>query len=371
MPYKMIDLCAGIGGIRRGFEMTGQFQNVLSAEIDPHACKTYQHLYNNNPSNDVTDEAFKQLVERTEYDVLLAGFPCQSFSRQGNGLGFADERRGIIFDHIAEIIERTRPKAIFLENVDNLVRHDKGHTFEVIIDTLERQLNYKVIGVSRTDDQLEYDGKNFIRNSKNFGVPQNRARTYIMAFNRRYFHEATCNLPNELPSANDLSLYTDLRDLLDMHAPARYYLATGYYETLLRHRARNHSKGNGFGCKVVNAPEIEHPIASTILATGGSGRERNLVLDPQDGIAGSIYPGKLTPINKDCIRFMTPTEWGKLQGFIGYGFKDPATGVDKFSFPAGISVTQQYKQFGNSVTIPVIKTMADFMLECFTRMQRL
>lgn len=321
MKYKTIDLCAGIGGIRRGFEMTGMFENVLSAEIDKYACMTYEHLYGDNPQNDLTSEEFKKKVEATEYDVLLAGFPCQSFSRQGNELGFDDKKRGVIFYHLANIIKRTNPKAIFLENVDNLVHHDNGHTFKVITTELEKKLDYKIIGVRRDeDDELVYDEHDFVRNSRYFGVPQNRKRTYLMAFSRGYFREAVDALPEKLPEKNDLELYQDLNDLLEPGAPPKYYLSSGYLATLFRHRERNHKKGNGFGCKVVNEKGIEHPVANTILATGGSGRERNLVRDPQPGIAGQICPPKKTPLNDQCIRFMTPREWGKLQGFIGYAF---------------------------------------------------
>ena len=128
MKYKTIDLCAGIGGIRRGFELTGCFENVLSAEIDEFAARTYEHLYGDNPLNDLTSEDFKNKVVNTEYDVLLAGFPCQSFSSVGKKLGFRDSTRGTIFFDIADIISRTNPKAIFLENVENLISHDKGKT---------------------------------------------------------------------------------------------------------------------------------------------------------------------------------------------------------------------------------------------------
>ena len=145
MPYRTIDLCAGIGGIRKGFEMTGAFQNVLSAEIDKYACMTYEHLYGENPLNDITSEDFKTKVEKTEYDVLLAGFPCQAFSRAGRQLGFLDKTRGTLFFDIADILQRTRPKAFMLENVDNLITHSKGNTFKVIIHTLVKDLNYKVI----------------------------------------------------------------------------------------------------------------------------------------------------------------------------------------------------------------------------------
>lgn len=365
MPLRTIDLCAGIGGIRKGFEMTGQFENVLSAEIDRFACMTYEHLYNENPYNNLTSDEFKNRVEGIEYDVLLAGFPCQTFSRAGREAGFDDEEKGIIFNHIAEIIERTRPRGIFLENVDNLIRHDGGNTMRTIIERLEVTLNYKVIGVFYDDDgQPVYDGRVFVRNSRYFGVPQNRPRTYIMAFDKEYYDaEQIIMLPNLLPDHNDLQLYEDLNDLLELHAEPRYYMASGYLETLEKHKERQRANGNGFGYVVVNRPGVEHPVANTIMATGGSGKERNLVYDPQEGIAGMQIPTKSTPLNAKGIRVMTPGEWGKLQGFIGYAFVE--NGVDTFSFPEGITDCQKYKQFGNSVTIPVIETMAEFMLECF------
>ena len=97
MQYKTIDLCAGIGGIRRGFELTGKFKNVLSAEIDTFACMTYKHLYGEDANHDLTSDEFKALVKQTPYDVLLAGFPCQTFSNMGKKLGFQDKTKGTIF----------------------------------------------------------------------------------------------------------------------------------------------------------------------------------------------------------------------------------------------------------------------------------
>lgn len=366
MPFTTIDLCAGIGGIRKGFELTGRFNNVMSAEIDRYACITYQHLYGDDAYHDLTSEEFKVELEGLLYDVLLAGFPCQTFSRAGQEEGFNNEEKGIIFNHIAEIIERTRPRALFLENVDNLVGHDKGNSFRIIIHRLEENLDYKVIGVNYdSEGMLVYHGRDFIRNSRNFGIPQNRPRTYIMAFDRRrYGAEALLGIKNLLPTKNNLNLYEDLNELLEFHAEPRYYMASGYMDTLVRHRNREHNKGNGFGYRIVNAPGIEHPVANTIMATGGSGKERNLVYDPQNGISGKTIPTKKTPLNDKGIRIMTPREWGKLQGFINYAFLDDE-GIDHFSFPQEISIQQQYKQFGNSVTIPVIKTMAEFMLNCF------
>lgn len=366
MPIKTIDLCAGIGGMRKGFELTGAFQNVIAAEIDHFACLTYSHLFGEDAFNDLTSYEFKSKLNLISYDVLLAGFPCQTFSKAGQEEGFNDKEKGIIFSHIADIIRRTRPRAVFLENVDNLVRHDKGNTFKIIIETLEILLDYKVVGV--TYDAMGkpvYKGKDFVRNSRNFGIPQNRPRTYIMAFDRkRYGTEALLGIENHLPEKNDWYLYEDLNELLELRAEAKYYMASGYLDTLIRHREREHKKGNGFGYRIVNAPGIEHPIANTIMATGGSGKERNLVYDPQEGIAGLMIPGKKTPLNDKGIRVMTPREWGKLQGFINYAFLDE-NGVDHFSFPEEVSMVQRYKQFGNSVTIPVIETMAEYMLNCF------
>lgn len=366
MPIKTIDLCAGIGGKRKGFELTGAFQNVIAAEIDHFACLTYSHLFGEDAFNDLTSDEFKSKLNLISYDVLLAGFPCQTFSKAGQEEGFNDKEKGIIFSHIADIIRRTRSRAVFLENVDNLVRHDKGNTFKIIIETLEISLDYKVVGVTYdTMGQPVYKGKDFVRNSRNFGIPQNRPRTYIMAFDRkRYGTEALLSIENHLPERNDWYLYEDLNELLELRAEAKYYMASGYLDTLIRHREREHKKGNGFGYRIVNAPGIEHPIANTIMATGGSGKERNLVYDPQAGIAGLMIPGKKTPLNDKGIRVMTPREWGKLQGFINYAFLDE-NGVDHFSFPEEVSMVQQYKQFGNFVTIPVIETMAEYMLNCF------
>ena len=364
-PYRTIDLCAGIGGIRRGFELTGQFQNVLSAEVDKYACRTYQHLFGDDPNHDLTSDEFKRLVDETPYDILLAGFPCQTFSRVGLQEGFDNEEKGQIFFHISEIIKRTRPFAFFLENVDRLVSHDEGRTFQIILDTLVKKRGYHVIGVERQEDgTLQFNPKAFVRNSRDFGVPQNRPRTYIIGFDtERFSPERLAELPHELPLARAEEIYHDLNDLLEHNVPAKYYMASGYLDTLVRHRARQEGKGYGFGYRIVNAEGIDRPIANTLLATGGSGRERNLIHDPQEGIAGQEIKGKKTPLNDQGIRVMTPSEWGKLQGFINYGFINEA-GEDEFSFPDGIPDVQRYKQFGNSVTIPVIEDMARFILNC-------
>lgn len=368
--YKTIDLCAGIGGIRRGYELAGCFENVLSAETDKNACLTYKHLYDEDAMNDITTEEFKQKVDSTPYDVLLAGFPCQAFSRAGKKEGFMDKTRGTLFFDIAEIISRSHPKAFMLENVDNLITHEKGQTFRTIIDVLVNDLNYKVIGVTKGENgKLEYDPRSFVRNSKNFGVPQNRPRVYIMGFRRDCYGNNVDNLPNTLPEKREKSIYNDLNDLLEMNAPDKYFLSSGYVETLERHKARHEGRGNGFGYRIVNLPEIEHPISNAILATGGSGKERNLVIDPKVGVAGKVVPSKQTPLNDRGIRAMTPREWGKLQGFVNYAFLDE-NGNDTFSFPEKLADGPRYKQFGNAVTIPAVEEMAKFMKKCLATLEK-
>lgn len=368
--YKTIDLCAGIGGIRRGYELAGCFRNVLSAEIDKNACLTYKHLYGEDAMNDITTEEFKKKVDDTEYDVLLAGFPCQAFSRAGKKEGFMDKTRGTLFFDIAEIISRSHPKAFMLENVDNLITHEKGQTFHTIIDVLVNDLNYKIIGVTKDENgKLVYDARSFVRNSKNFGVPQNRPRVYIMGFSRDYYGDSVDSLPNTLPENRKTPIYNDLNDLLEMNADDKYFLSSGYVETLERHKARHEGKGNGFGYRIVNLPEIEHPISNAILATGGSGKERNLVLDSKEGVAGKVVPSKQTPLNDKGIRAMTPREWGKLQGFVNYAFLDK-DGNDTFSFPEKLVDGPKYKQFGNAVTIPAVEEMAKFMKKCLAQLEK-
>ena len=298
------------------------FQNIMSAEIDKYACQTYEHLFGENPYNDLTSEDFKTQLEKITYDVLLAGFPCQTFSRVGLEEGFENEEKGQIFFHIADIIGRSRPCAFFLENVGHLVTHDKGRTIKTILNTLVFDLNYHIIGVNIGEDgSLAYSAKGFVRNSREFGVPQNRPRTYIIGFDKERFAQSLFSkLPDVLPTQGTAVLYEDINAILDHNVLPKYYMASGYLDTLVKHRDRQEKKGYGFGYRILNEEGIEHPIANTLLATGGSGRERNLVYDPIDGIAGMQIVGKKTPLNDKGIRVMTPEEWGKLQGFVNYAF---------------------------------------------------
>jgi len=355
LVYKTIDLFCGIGGIRKGFELTNNFKNILSAEIDKFACMTYEHLYNENPLNDVTSDVFKEKVKNISYDVLLAGFPCQSFSIAGNKKGFMDTTRGTLFFHIANIIKNTKPKAIFLENVEGLYRHNNGKTFKIIINTLCKELNYKIVGVENINGKLKYDSSSFLRKTIDFGLPQKRARTYIVGFSEDVLSSEYSLKP--LPTTNNKTIFRDVNDLLEKDVSAKYYLSEQYIKTLEKHKENHRLKGNGFGYKIVNIDK--NSIANTILATGGSGKERNLIFQEKKEIYGTIFGAKKTPINNKGIRIMTPTEWARLQGFKDYAFVK--NGIDKFSFPKQISDTQQYKQLGNSVSIPVIEEIAKYI----------
>lgn len=371
--YKTIDLCAGIGGIRQGFCRTGEFVNVLSAEIDEFAAKTYKLNFNGeDPLNDLTSIEFKNKAERVGCDVLLAGFPCQPFSSQGNKEGFDDPTKGTIFFHIKQIINKTRPKVIFLENVQNIVSHDGGRTIHVIIDSLEKKLNYKVVGISYNENgQFVIEHSKLVRNTKDFGLPQNRPRAFFIAFDRRLYEGLFDNIDDNLPTELYASLKKNpllnrsLNQLLETNVDIHYYMSVSYLNTLIKHRNRQRQNGNGYGYCIVNDPNRKQQIANTILATGGSGKERNLIVQtmPKYNPKDKAVTRKKGGLNKQNVRVMTPTEWGRLQGFIGYGFVDN-NGVDHFQFPNDMTETQKYKQLGNSVSIPVIETMAYYILDC-------
>src|SRR5699024_6728318 len=265
------------------------------------------------------------------------------------------------FIYIAKILKMTKYKAFLLENVEDLLRHDKGNTFQVIAKTLDN-LGYHVVGVDKEETLLgiEYNATtdSMVRTPYNFGIPQRRARIFIMGFLKE-------DLPKgyvfpELPKNRDLELYNDLNDLIEDNVDPKYYLSQTYLDTLKRHKQRHKSKNAGFGYIVVN--DEENPIANTIMATGGSGKERNLIRQYKKEYTELENVGnKKGPLNNEGIRYMTPREWGKLQGFVNYAFVED--GIDKFSLPDNISNTQRYKLFGNSVCIPVIESMAEYMIK--------
>ena len=187
------------------------------------------------------------------FDVLCAGFPCQAFSIAGKRGGF-DDTRGTLFFDVAEIIKRKQPKAIFLENVKGLRNHDKGKTLETILNVLRNDLGYFV-----PEPQIV--------NAKDFGVPQNRERIYIVGF-----HKSTGITEFSYPEPSKKKV--KFADIKEKKVPAtKYYISTQYLQTLHNHKARHESKGNGFGFEL-----FDNGIANAIVV-GGMGRERNLVYD--------------------------------------------------------------------------------------------
>lgn len=316
--YKSVDLFAGIGGIRLGFDKAFEkdIETVFVSEWDKKAQETYRANFKDkfDIQGDITQIDEKKIPQ---HDILLAGFPCQAFSLAGLKKGFEDARGTLFFD-VARIAEYHKPKVIFCENVKNLVNHDRGKTFKVITRILEN-LGYKV-----------YEK---ILNSKNFGVPQNRERIYIVAF-REDIDSSNFSFPEEIDNSKVIS---DIME--EKEVSPKYYLSDVYLDSLIRHKERHENKGNGFGYEIKKLDEI-----ANTLVCGGMGRERNLIIDrrltnftPVTHIKGEI--------NKKYIRKMTPREWARLQGF-----------PDDFKFV--VADTHLYKQFGNSVTVSVIEAIA-------------
>ncbi len=315
--FTFIDLFAGIGGFRMALQNLGG-KCVYSSEWDESAQKTYKANFGETPFGDITLESTKSYIP-DNFDVLCAGFPCQAFSIAGKRGGFEDTR-GTLFFEVAEIIKRKQPKAFFLENVKGLRSHDRGKTLSTILNVLRNDLGYFV-------PEPE------IINAKDFGVPQNRERIYIVGF-----HPNTGVINFNYPEPLDKKVtFADVKE--KKVPPTKYYLSTQYLKTLENHKARHESKGNGFGYNII----ADNEIAGAIVC-GGMGRERNLVKDnritdftPTTKIKGEV--------NRLGIRKMTPREWARLQGF-----------PDNFIIP--VADASAYKQFGNSVAVPAIQATA-------------
>lgn len=320
--FKFIDLFAGIGGFRMAMQNLGG-KCVFTSEWDKEAQKTYRANYGEVPFGDITKQQIKDYIPE-DFDVLCAGFPCQAFSIAGKRGGF-DDTRGTLFFDVAEIIKKHKPKAIFLENVKGLRSHDKGKTLETILNVLRNDLGY-------------YVPEPEIVNAKNFGVPQNRERIYIVGF-RQDLNISNFVYPK--PFEKNVT-FENVKE--ENVPPTKYYLSTQYVQTLINHKARHASKGNGFGYAIIP----DDGIANSIVV-GGMGRERNLVIDhrivdytPTTHIKGVV--------NREGIRKMTPREWARLQGF-----------PDNYIIP--VADASAYKQFGNSVAVPAIQVTANKILE--------
>jgi len=322
-PRGVIDLFAGIGGIRLGFDQAfkDEIETVFISEWDENAQKTYAANFIDSIkiNGDITKIKAEEIPP---FDICLAGFPCQAFSIAGQKKGFDDDYngtcRGTLFFDMARICDHHKPKVIFCENVKGLKMHDKGRTLDIIVKTLRK---------------MEYTVSYKIINSKDHGVPQNRERIYIVAF-RKDIDSSSFKFPNPRKEKKTIR---DIKE--EMPVSVKYYLSTQYLNSLRRHRARHEALGHGFGYEIRKDDDI-----AAGLVCGGMGRERNLVYDhrltnfePVTNIKGEV--------NREGVRRMTPREWARIQGF-----------PDSFKLP--LADTHLYKQLGNTVTVHVIFDIA-------------
>jgi DNA (cytosine-5)-methyltransferase 1 len=302
--FDFIDLFAGIGGFRIAFESFGG-NCVFSSEWDKFAQQTYEANFNEIPHGDITQVDVKDIPR---HDVLLGGFPCQPFSNAGKKLGF-DDTRGTLFFDVARIIEHRKPSIVLLENVKGFKSHDKGRTLQVVENTLQ-ELGYNVF----------YK----VLNAKDFGVPQNRERIFIVALNKRKLGSIGFKFPTPK------QIETKLGNILEKSVDEKYTLSNKLWQGHMRRKKEHLKKGNGFGYSLFNGNSI---YTSTISARYY-----------KDGSEILIEQKNKNP------RKLTPREAARLQGF-----------PEKFVIP--VSDNQAYKQFGNSVAVPVIKALAAELLE--------
>jgi DNA (cytosine-5)-methyltransferase 1 len=298
--FDFIDLFGGIGGMRIGIERAGG-KCVFSSEWDKYCQETYNANFGVTPFGDINEV---NIAKIPSHDLLVAGFPCQPFSQAGKRMGFLDTR-GTLFFNIAEIAKSKKPKAILLENVKGLQSHDGGRTFETIINVLQ---------------ELGYSTHHKVLNAKNFGLPQNRERLFIVA------------LHNSLKTAKSYqfpvgkNLPTRVSDILDSRVPEKYTISDklwlGHKVRKLKHQA----KGNGFGYSLFDKKSSHTSTISARYYKDGS----EILIDQ---------------VGKNPRR-LTPREASRLQGF-----------PEDFKIP--VSDNQAYKQFGNSVAVPVIAAIAN------------
>lgn len=310
---RFIDLFCGIGGFRIAFERAGG-QCVFSSDWDKYSQVTYEANFGEKPNGDIHAVA---VADIPKFDILCAGFPCQPFSiagvskkiSLGRKHGFDDEKQGNLFFSIADILDYHQPPAFVLENVKNLLRHDKGHTFEVIRSTLEDALGYKLY-VKVIDARSV--------------VPQHRERIFLVGFKpSRYFEFP--EFPAEGPK---------LASILDSNVPDKYTLSGHLWNYLQNYAKKHQEAGNGFGFGLFTGKDVArtlsaryHKDGSEILISQGAGK---------------------TP------RRLTPRECAKLMGYP----KD---------FKITVSDTQAYRQFGNSVVVPVVERIAKQVVDTLQR----
>jgi DNA (cytosine-5)-methyltransferase 1 len=304
MAFTFIDLFAGVGGIRIAFEKV-KGECVFTSEWDKFSQITYEANFKDKPDGDITKIEVQDIPK---HDILLGGFPCQPFSNAGLKQGF-DDTRGTLFFDVARIIDYRKPSMILLENVKGFVNHDKGRTMKIVTETLE-ELGYNVF----------YK----VLNARDFGVPQNRERIYIVGINKRKLGSIGFVFPT--PPYKEVKV----GDILETKVDDKYTLSNKLWQGHKRRLKEHRAKGNGFGYSLFNR---ESKYTSTISARYY-----------KDGSEILIEQKDKNP------RKLTPREAARLQGF-----------PENFKIP--VSDAQAYKQFGNSVAVPVVTAVAREMIK--------
>lgn len=318
---KCASFFAGVGGIDMGFELTNAFDVIYANEVDTYPVRTYE--LNFDIKVDHRDIREINPSDIPDFDVCLAGFPCQAFSVAGYRQGFQDEKgRGTLFFEVARIIEAKKPKIVFLENVKNLVGHDNGKTFKIILETL---------------DILGYHVKYKVLNAMDHGnVPQNRERIYIVGFLDKIQCERF-EFPEKITATKNLT------DVIDFHTKMdeKYYYTDGKY------------KGDIYN-KLVEAMDDDRAVYQW---------RRQYVRKNKSGVIPTLTANQGMGGHNVCliktnngIRKMTPHECFNAQGF-----------PENFKLPEDMSESRLYKQAGNSVCVSVIKRIADKIVEAITQ----
>jgi len=301
---KFIDLFAGIGGMRIPFENLGG-ECVFTSEIDKFARETYQANFKGEVAGDITKIKAEEIPG---HDLLLAGFPCQSFSQAGLKHGFADTTRGTMFFEIARILKHHKPKAFLLENVKGLRNHNKGRTLKTMLNVLSNigyETHYKVL------------------NARDFGQPQNRERVFLVGFRKEDEVAYSFPVPPKIP--------VRLGDILEQQVLDEFALSDMLWQGHQDRKAKARAKGYGFGYSLFNEGSRYTSAMTARYYKDGS----EILIEQQKG---------------SNPRRLTPREAARLQGF-----------PDSFVIP--VSKTQAYKQFGNSVAVPVILALAETIVD--------
>lgn len=321
--FTFIDLFAGMGGFRLAMQSYGG-KCVFSSEWNKYAQKTYFANFGEMPFGDITKESIKGYIPK-KFDILCAGFPCQPFSiagvskknSMGRATGFKDKTQGTLFFDVADIIDRFRPKAFYLENVKNLTSHDKGNTFRVIKETLE-ELDYTV-------HYQVMDGQTY--------VPQHRERIMIVGFNRRLFHgKENFHFPEQHKAQRKI------REILDTNVDDKYTLSDKLWSFLQAYAEKHRAKGNGFGYGLVDLDGISRTLSARYYKDGSE------ILIPQ---GKGKNPRRLSP--RECARLMGYPDDYKLNQ---------------------VSDVQAYRQCGNSVVVPLITAVSGQIVKAIREYER-